>query len=296
MARYPKLDNLAVREDLGQFVWGVADEYIYEEGWIKPVTSGESTLTYPLSDPGLFASFARLGAKGEPSESKVLAWIKEHGVLDTRKQRERRAYEDADNRCPGRDEYFQRFTKSVYRHSGIPITEFRQEVLLANSAAHLHHIFFTGGPPALKERAIWLRERQDSPKHHPVSELERPLVDNWDEEDFDIPKRAWHMNHPMFWMYVALQNLVSERVSDVRLTFFDAETPFFGPRDKLKPVQSWSCPDLRSAIWLQWYLAMTGASRIKVCENPVCRTPFAAGRRDNKFCTSTCRSTARNHR
>jgi hypothetical protein len=62
------------------------------------------------------------------------------------------------------------------------------------------------------------------------------------------------------------------------------------------PVQSWSCPDLLSAIYLQFYVWMTGAWSMRYCENRNCGLPFPATRTDKRYCTDTCRSAARNHR
>jgi hypothetical protein len=301
MVRYAALKDLSDREDLGDFIWGVAGGYDYVEGRIEPILSEESGGIRPLADLELFPSFARLGAKGEPSKDRILGWIRDHGLLETLKQEERRESTDSERTRPNNEEYFGRFTLDFTNHAPISITEFRKEVLRAHSAAHLHYAFFTGGPEALKKRVEKLRKDRESATHYTMSEIDQWLLDNWSDEQFDIPEymalgNYWTMDHPTFWAYTRLKNMILDRISDVRLGFADQETPFLGPHEQVKPLQSWECPDLRSAIWLQWYLHMTGASSMKVCANPACCTPFLASRTDRRFCTNTCRSNARHYR
>jgi hypothetical protein len=57
---------------------------------------------------------------------------------------------------------------------------------------------------------------------------------------------------------------------------------------------SWHCPDLISAIYLQLFLLATKNTPMRFCK--ACQTPLPAKPRHKRFCNSTCRSNARNHR
>lgn len=54
---------------------------------VRPFGSGSgrsqaARYRYPsLTDPGLFLSFARLAAYGDPSENRILTWVRKHGLL-----------------------------------------------------------------------------------------------------------------------------------------------------------------------------------------------------------------------
>ncbi len=275
MGRYVKTEKLEDREELGGFVWPVADRYRIEKGYIGVEELGSETVKRPLTDPELFSSFARLGARGEPTEKKILAWVEEHGLLKREDEGRPRIYQARVNQAP------------------MPVRKFKEEVRRANSAAHLHYALFQGGPEALKARISNLREGRSSPKARPLAEIDRWLVENWNEEEHRAGGGA---ANPSYWAYVKLKALVGKRVSGVKLSFFDEEIVFTGPPKGYRPKQAWSCPDLLSAIWLQLYFAMTGARPMKVCENPACRTPFPGTRTDKRFCTDTCRSNARHYR
>ncbi len=267
--------KVADREELSEFVWPVADSYRIENGFLKVEEPGSETLKRPLKDPELFSSFARLGARGEPTDSKILAWVEEHGLLKREDEERRRIYQARVNQAP------------------MPMRKFKEEVRRANSAAHLYYALFKDGPEALKARIYKLREDRSSPKARPLAEIDRWLVENWNEEEHET---GFGAANPSFRAYVKLKALVQKRVSGVKLSFFDEQAVFTGPPKGYRPTQAWYCPDLLSAIWLQLYFAMTGALPMKVCENPACRTPFPGTRTDKRFCTDTCRSNARHYR
>jgi len=58
----------------------------------------------------------------------------------------------------------------------------------------------------------------------------------------------------------------------------------------------WTCPDLLSAMYLQFYLLITDAEPMRRCQNPACGKPFPATRKNKRFCNDTCRSNARHYR
>jgi hypothetical protein len=60
--------------------------------------------------------------------------------------------------------------------------------------------------------------------------------------------------------------------------------------------QGWYYPDLRSAMYMQLYLLATQEKPMRSCENPVCKMPFPATKKNRRFCSDTCRSNARRYR
>ena len=60
-------------------------------------------------------------------------------------------------------------------------------------------------------------------------------------------------------------------------------------------TQGWSCPDLLSGLYLQFYLMIVKNRRMRRCDSPVCGMPFPLTRKDKRFCNATCRSNARNY-
>jgi hypothetical protein len=62
-------------------IWAVSPCYSIVNGMIMPQDETQTRLTFPLSDPNLFLSFARLGSQGEPSEKSILRWVSARGLL-----------------------------------------------------------------------------------------------------------------------------------------------------------------------------------------------------------------------
>jgi hypothetical protein len=80
-----------------------------------------------------------------------------------------------------------------------------------------------------------------------------------------------------------LEMFVKQKVASVRLDFCDSiDRPVKAPI--YTPVQSWSCPDLLSAVYLQFYLWMIKAWPMRICANERCSTPFPATRTDKIYC------------
>ncbi len=82
---------------------------------------------------------------------------------------------------------------------------------------------------------------------------------------------------------VLLEN-VAAHVSDVYIRL----AAFFE-----KVVESYRCPDLLSALYLQFYLMIRANKPMGYCEHPNCRTPFLLTSKKRRFCCETCRSGAR---
>ena len=125
----------------------------------------------------------------------------------------------------------------------------------------------------------------------PLSELDKYFVNYWSE----VPDDSTGIDGTLLFVAARrLEGFVLSRVKDVRLGFSGEPVPW-EPSHAYKPSQSWRCPDLRSAIYLQFYLWMTDALPMRRCLNPACEMPFPAARRDKRVCSDTCRSNLRHY-
>ena len=85
-------------------------------------------------------------------------------------------------------------------------------------------------------------------------------------------------------------------LTDVRLTLTDLRVPEDQGRNPLFARRTMWCPDLLSAVYLQFYLMVTDNKLLRRCENPACGLPFPAKPKHKRFCNASCRSNARNYR
>ncbi len=84
----------------------------------------------------------------------------------------------------------------------------------------------------------------------------------------------------------AIGDVVTELVDGVRLRV--------GIQQMAGPVQSWDCPNLPSAIYLQFYWLVTQNRPIRHCE--YCGQAFELTREDKNVCDPSCRSGLRYER
>jgi hypothetical protein len=65
------------------------------------------------------------------------------------------------------------------------------------------------------------------------------------------------------------------------------------PPERYRPIISWSCVDLRSAIYLQFLLQVTNDRPMRSCANMACGAPFSPTRSDQLYCTKSCKQQAK---
>jgi predicted nucleic acid-binding Zn ribbon protein len=68
------------------------------------------------------------------------------------------------------------------------------------------------------------------------------------------------------------------------------------PPPRYQPLVSWSCPDLLSAIYLQFLLLVTNNKPMRLCAFDKCSTPFSPPRKDRKYCSRRCKEQAKEER
>jgi hypothetical protein len=81
--------------------------------------------------------------------------------------------------------------------------------------------------------------------------------------------------------HAVLDEIATEQIRDVRPRVYYSDL-------------SWSCPDLLSALYLQFALLRMGDRPKRICKN--CGTLFLLTRDDKYHCDETCYRTAYNYR
>jgi len=248
---WPKPFNCWVEEgDGGQRI-------IWAEHW--PVLA-----VRPLADPDFFLSFARLAARGEPSEAKIEKWVLKYGLPTWER-------EDTWGEGPAKANLF--------------VNSFKKQVYLAHWLLHFYTEIDHRNHDALKSR----RTTAQAPHERAFAAR---LADAFSSRDYRAYKVAfvetyrWKRNElDLFMCRRVLAAYLTEQVSEVQLRQV-AETP-----DSM--YESYRCPDLLSALYLQLYLLVLDGHPMRYCERKDCHTPFPRfGKR--RFCNDSCRSAARN--
>lgn len=282
-----------------------ADGYRLKGDWIEPAGLDDWFPSAPLADTELFSSFVRLGARGQPSANQCLRWVRKHGLLKRRDKEHGPvivkllpappgAY-PAEWWLVGQDVLAKdtRTDNTVERRSlnqaPISLDDFRAEVGEARGALKLYEALREnrgekGSASGLKLLVEAAREQKS---HVVLTGVDEGLARIGDE----VLETPW-TDTPAFCAALILEGFVKQKVSSVRLGFFGftdrlAHGPLYAP------VQSWICPDLLSAVYLQFYLWMVKAWPMRICANPPCSTPFPATRTDKLYCIDACRSAAR---
>jgi hypothetical protein len=274
--------------------WPVAESYKIAGGWIYP--EGGWDLSTPLEDPDLFLSFARLGARGDPSESSVLRWVSRYGLL-LREDSQLKAWTGWWELGSGGQE--------IANQAPMPLDRFRAEVRRAKDLLDLYAQLQARDIKAIEARAANPATTTDERlSSHPERSGLHGEARKVYERLSGRPGYEWDL-------WVATKVLADEltvSVSGARLraevtdsihglVFFDEDGRernfFFKPPYSLG--STWHCPDLLSALYLQFYLLVTEHKPMRRCENPACMMLFPATRKDKRFCNPTCRSNARNY-
>jgi hypothetical protein len=268
-----KLERHFDREDfdLSSFAWTVAEEYGIDSDRVVIKKVGERKTYAPLADPNLFFSFARLASRGRPSDISVLRWVSKYGLP---KQKD----EDSLLNLP----------HGKLNQASAPIDELVAEALEAHSGLNLHADLSIGDIESLRRRIRKLRE--DSERWKQLSKLDEKLVKDWGHE------ADGYRGSNLPWMAeVELAVFIRRKVESVRLDL--AGSGYFDPSaNGYNPTASWSCTDLFSAMYLQFYLLIVNDLPMRRCKNPPCKMAFPLTRKNKWFCDSTCRSNMRHYR
>jgi hypothetical protein len=279
-------------------LWAVAPPYVIVNDTIIPQDERQARLTFPLSNPNLFLSFARLGAQGEPSEQRILQWVNRRGLL--RGQDRLRESEFAGAVA---------FGPVLKQHERIvqnPATvgDFRREVRCANQLLRLYAHVRGRDYEAI---AGWFLEPLVERSSDESTIVERFLARERAELEYTgellrlrqaqtVTTRREFGEWNSGTAKSILLGSVAYTVADVRLTLTGLRMPGDQGQESLLARRTMRCPDLLSAIYLQFYLMVTDNKPMRRCENPACGMPFPATPKHKRFCNATCRSSGRYYR
>ena len=310
----------------------VAAGWIQPEGQRKKEDK-KSTATYlnfgrrsPLSDSELLPSFAKLGFRGPLSgrqSRQIRDWVTKYGLL-TRKKTDRDGDTDLDggqvNQEPMLIEDFvqearfagdlQRLyfdirkgnTESIKGKINNPRSAVDRE-LAADDKVRI-----VGRSPT----RISSEDPIDVVLHAFLSDMERDLA----TLALNTPASFSRAPNALLWHADSvLYDLLSQRLDGVRLRVVSGfrlpeevgTRPFASvdpqelaearrPPARYRPMDSWSCVDLRSAIYLQFHLQVKNDRPMRSCANRACGAAFSPRRRDHKYCTNTCKQQAKYQR
>lgn len=246
-----------------------------EEGRVR-VEYGLWLAVKPFGDSELFTSFARLAAWGSPSEAKIASWVSQYG-LPVRGV-EIPAKPTMSEKQKARD------MMSGPGWASWPIEEIRKEAQYAHDLFDLYLAIRAGDTAAIKDRL-------DTPE----SRLDREFGKEFDNSTTKwllFPLRSTPPQERDALTLAAAQGALGEiitvLVSEVRLRT--------GAPRQQGLVPAWECPDLLSAMYLQFYFLVTRNKPIRYCESPACEQAFVASSQKKRFCNDTCRSNARHER
>jgi hypothetical protein len=216
----------------------------------------------PLEEPSFFLSFARLGSRGEPSESKIRDWVLRYG-LPMRVSGDTRSDESA----------------ATY----MPVTQFREEVKRAYGLLTLYADIKGRNLSAVRSRIA-----------DPKSPLDDGLVATRQSSDYRylldwVEVGALEEDGPeLFLAFRALSDTLADLMTGVRVRL-DVVMPS-------RALQAYRCTDLLSALYLQFYLLVIEQKPMHYCEHPTCGLPFPAKPKHRRFCSRTCKNGAKHHR
>lgn len=232
---------------------------------------------FPLADDDLFLSFARLGAsRGDPSPNRVLGWVQEHGLLTLRDG-------------PRREQ------------APISLEDFRAEVrraremldlyaeLKAQDAQAVAARLFESRPPFDVARG---RNWRSNSQFGPVRFMLRNAKE-MSREDVDLSAGFDSLAVALTDRLKGVSIRLSASFPDIARS---ADGGFKVPESAYSLTQGWSCPDLLSGLYLQFYLMIFKDRLMRRCKNRACGLPFPLTRKDKWHCNDSCRSNARNYR
>jgi len=269
-------------------LWYRARDYSIFRGVIWPDHPGEQgpKWVYPLTNPDLFLSFARLGSRGKPSEEQVRSWVRENGLL-RRKDYSEGHYSDGIN------------DDGEINQQPMTLVEFEHEVTLANNALRLFKQLREGDYDALRTRIDRQRIYAERPGkdsgYYTGKRMETAkafvLVDGIGtpvDVSADEPLTDYLLHE---WAAEALESLVEQKLTGMGMVFAKdtrhprptssimGEVPY---RPRLTP----RCPDLETALWFQ-FASLVGDKRpLRECSE--CYETFVGPERA-KTCSARCR-------
>lgn len=265
------------------YIWAVANGYEVVDGQIKVSKVGARTEYDPLGgsleSSKLFNSFVKLrGSKRRPSsdrgfQKRIHEWVHKYGLLQRQK-----TYEETNQK----DEW-DRYKEGFVNQAPVSLEEFKEHVREARSAADLYLYFYRKDFAGLARWRDTLDEAER--KDGDLDKVERRVLLHLRPRDNTLSDNSIAIL--VTWFDVFL----SKKLSDVEVSM--STSWYFIQGEKYAPRRKYHYHDLISAIWLQFYLAITQGNEPRICRNSNCQAPFFPERADRVTCSDGCRSSSR---
>lgn len=217
----------------------------------------------PLENDDFFISFARLAARGEPSDASIKRWVTRYGLLTRDEAMELRSFRSEARRAHDLLVLY----RAVKERDTATIRKLLSDIVLEDQPDNtVIEVGLTVFEEDVKEKLMGV-----SPSfaiHVPKSIGPGRLL----SEEPELAKRLSGIENP----------------SKVRIL---KDEPHPATVKPYVPSPSWQCDDLLSALYLQLYLMAIGHTSMRECEG--CAQPFFLTRPDKRHCNATCRQRAR---
>jgi hypothetical protein len=232
--------------------------YEVKECWIKVGEIGvkEVPLLAPrvlAEHPNMFLTFARLGGSVEPRTDSIKRWVLKYGL-------------------PRRSVVLQDGHRTVH----MPLEDFKEEARCAHRLLRLYAEIRGKDIAALRARI-----------KNPEVSLDEDLIAAVNSME---ARRFLSMGYDKYEVGLFMSLRVLTEGVNQNLERLQPRLKALSPS---RVIQSWYCPDLLTAMYLQLYLLISDHRLMRYCN--FCGAPFPY--RENKFyCNPTCRSRARHQR
>jgi len=275
-------------------VVGIEDDYIQ-------VHYDRRRRVAPLGKRDLFTSFAKLAAHGEPTAKKIERWVGRFGlpVWDARPE----LVDDS-----------MKATVPEYKPMSMAVNDFRREARFANDLLHLYALIRGRDAAPIKTRVRKVHSNLDQASALDQMFYERyeanmhSLLHETTDKRYDSFRKAFPSTEhepgirgtrarirelvdmvTLLSAQSALGGITTSLISNVELRVGVQRGQGLAP--------SYKCPDLLSAIYLQFYLLVIKNKVPRFCENPACGELFFPTKSNQRHCHgATCRANARYHR
>jgi len=286
------------------------DDRPYDENR-KPRKYINLTRWSPLSDPQLFQSFARLASLNGPSDKRILKWVHEHGLLhrtDTTLSGDAFMPDGGVNQAPmavldfRAEVSFLRALLELY----VQIREHRTNEIehrISNPTSAVDEALALGFD---RRAAFTFPNGLIDPRGMqylvaistmPYGRAPDVTLHHADKVLCDLVSKKLEVIHPRLTRGFALPREASSlTMKELQSLPEDEAKKILDPPKTYWLQLSWSCSDLLGAIYLQFFLWVSGNKPVRICENEGCRMPFPLTRKDKRFCSDACVSGASYHR
>lgn len=279
------------------FTWIIAEQYEKVNSKIRVEKLGDYRAYCPVENDGsadLFNSFTKIGGNERLFDKRILDWVGRHGLLQREYYERDRIKESpcldyyGPYRLFVRDKRVSAGEQKMLNQASISVDDFRIKVQEAQSAVQLYRYLYTRDFSGLRNWIEQLRQQVRLP-----NQVEEMLL----RDRTGYPKTSEPMSATEVMMITTrFEAFLTRQIAGVKVSLSSSHNSSRSLEYNYAPRRTYRCPDLLTAIWLQFYLAVTERHPLKHCANPSCFTLFFPNDGRQKYCGSGCRSTGRPNR